>query len=99
MKVGNTPAARDSASRVTYNASYPRTLTGADGEKTVYAIFSGNGSLAYIQDTIYFDTTSVQEATGLQLHLDGSYNGTTFYDLSSNNYTANSINNVLTTTR
>lgn len=99
MKFGNTPAARDSASRVTYNASYPRTLTGVDGEKTVYAIFSGNGSLAYIQDTIYLDTTVTQETTGVQLHLDGSYNGTTFYDLSPNNYTTNSINNVQTTTR
>lgn len=99
MKFGNTPAARDSASRVIYNASYPRTLTGADEEKTVYAMFSGNGSLAYIQDTIYLDTTVTQETTGLQLHLDGSYNGTTFYDLSLNNYTANSINSVQTTTR
>lgn len=99
MKFGNTPAARDSASRVIYNATYPRTLTGADGEKTVYAVFSGNGSLAYIQDTIYLDTTIIQESTGLQVHLDGSYNGTTFYDLSPNNYTASSINNVQTTTR
>jgi hypothetical protein len=99
MKFGNTPAARDSASRVTYNASYPRTLTGADGEKTVYAMFSGNGSLAYIQDTIYLNTTIIQESTGLQLHLDGSYTGIRFYDISPNNYLASGVNNVQTTTR
>jgi hypothetical protein len=40
MKFGNTPAERDSASRITYNNTYPRTLAGADGEKTVYAMFS-----------------------------------------------------------
>ncbi|MDD3262834.1 MAG: Ig-like domain-containing protein [Candidatus Absconditabacteria bacterium] len=93
MKFGNTPTERDSASRITYNDTYPRTLAGADGEKTVYAMFSGNGTVAYIQDTIYLDTSS-QQPTELQLYLDGSYNGNIFYDLSQNNYLATSINNV-----
>ena len=94
MKFGNTPAERDSASRITYNNTYPRTLAGADGEKTVYAMFSWNWTNAYIQDTIYLDTSS-QHPAELQLYLDGSYNGNIFYDLSQNNYLATSINNVL----
>ncbi len=98
MKFGNTPSERDSANRVTYDTNYPRTLTGANWEKTVYGIFSGNWGFAYIQDTIYLDTTPTQESLGLQLHVDGSYTGTYFYDISSNNYLANSINNVYTTT-
>jgi hypothetical protein len=57
MKFGNTTAQRDSANRVTYNNTYPRTLTGADWEKTVYAMFSGNWIIPYIQDDIYLDTT------------------------------------------
>ena len=83
MRFGNSIAERDSANRVVYNANYPRTLTGADGDgiKRVYAQFSGNGTIRNVSDNIIYDTTSGAQAAGLLARLDGSYVSTTIYDL------------------
>ncbi len=84
MRFGNSIAERDAASRVAYSPNYPRTLTGAggDGIKRVYAQFSGNGVIRNVSDSIIYNTSSGSMSNGLLTHLDWSYTGTTFYDIS-----------------
>lgn len=57
MRFGNSAAERDAASWVTYNTSYPWTLSAGEGSKTVYAEFRNASNVTgIVEDSINFQT-------------------------------------------
>ena len=82
MRFANTGTSLTSASWVTYATGYSWWLTSANGTKTVFAEFSGAYGKQTIQDSILLDTTAT--GANLKFSLNGSMNGTSITDSSSN---------------
>jgi hypothetical protein len=85
MRYAETATGRDLAAWTTYEDTKFFTLNwSTDGIKRVYAQFSGNGLVRDMSDYIVLDQFSHDIGNGLNAHIDGSEDATTFLDISRN---------------
>lgn len=75
MKFGNTPAARDAAPWSGFATTCAWTISnGTEGIKTVYAMFSGGGNIAYTTDKIILSYRYQNLLSGLVWHINAATN-------------------------
>jgi len=91
MKFSNTEVWLDTADWVAYATGYDWTLDNTPGNKTVYAAFSGAWGVVYAQDNIFYDDP---DANNSLLLVDGSMDGDTVLDRTSNNYHLTQYNGI-----